>query len=114
MDNNDLLNFVNYPSNYLPSYIVYKISQEYNTCSTTSTPQVASFYDKFIKIQNLLPYGRSYGDSVLSKGDDESTRVYLNNGALIFVYDQAYNYVYIGINGYLSFRYTPRQIFLNS
>ena len=36
------------------------------------------FVDKFIKVNDVFPYGTSFGDSILSKADDSTFLIYLN------------------------------------
>lgn len=53
----------------------------------TMTSIQNSFYDRFItRANNLISYGSSFGDSLLDRGDDSSTRVNLTHS--IYVYNR--------------------------
>ena len=47
-----------------------------------------------------MPYGTSNGDSILTKADDSTFYINLNNNYNF--YDTRYNYIYVCTNGYIS------------
>ena len=59
--------------------------------------------DKFIKVNGLLPYGTSNGDSLLAKADELCSYTSLNN--FYTFYDTPYNYIHVCLNGYISVDY---------
>ena len=71
--------------------------------TSTSSYMTTSRYvliDRFIKVNDLLPYGTSYGDSILTKADDSTFYISLNNNYNF--YDTLYDYIYVCTNGYIS------------
>ena len=56
--------------------------------------------DKFIKVNDLLPYGTSKGDSLLAKANELCSKTSLNN--FYTFYDNTYNYIHVCTNGYIS------------
>ena len=66
--------------------------------STTTTPFLT--INKFIKVGDLLPFGTSNGDSLMTRADDASYVLSLSNRYSF--YDASYNSIYVSINGYVS------------
>ena len=56
--------------------------------------------DKFVKVNDLLPYGTSKGDSLLAKANELCSKTSLNN--FYTFYDTPYNYIHVCTNGYIS------------
>ena len=54
----------------------------------------------FIKVDDLLPYGTSNGDSLLATADDSAFYISLNNNYNF--YDSLFNYIFVCTNGYIS------------
>jgi WD40 repeat protein len=58
-----------------------------------------NLYNRFIKVNDLLVYGFSNGDSILTRADDASFMVSLANKYTF--YDASYNSIYVSTNGYV-------------
>ena len=59
--------------------------------------------DKFIKVNDLLPFGTSNGDSLLTTADELCSYTSLYN--FYNFYDSPINYIYVCLNGYISVDY---------
>ena len=56
--------------------------------------------DRFIRINDFLPFGTSNGDSILARADHSTFLISLNNNYNF--YDTPYDYIYVSTNGYIS------------
>ena len=58
---------------------------------------------KFIRVNDILPYGSSNGDSLLTRADDSAYYISLSN--IYNFYDKPYNFLYVCTNGYITMDY---------